>query len=255
MELMTPLKKPGCMAKLRNSKGFSLIEMAIVLVIIGIIIGAIIKGQDLIANSHAKKVISAVSTVRNLTETFRDRNGRFPGDEGKNGIIGDQPAVAAAAGPPIVLAVDEEQTAPTSAIAEIAATMDNAPTNPIVVGSTSFWVYVGSTTAGTVPVDRNAILICGAVDCATVFTTDQVEIIKAMDTAFDGTADSGLGNFRAVTAAITLQPAAPLVVGTRTAASFSGAGVVSAPNTTTPAAGVPWAVGPLAAVWLFDKSY
>jgi len=33
----------------RNEKGFTLIEMAIVLVIIGIIIGAVLKGQDMVA--------------------------------------------------------------------------------------------------------------------------------------------------------------------------------------------------------------
>ena len=57
MEPMDTLTKPGIMAKLRNRRGFSLIEMAIVLVIIGIIIGAIIKGQDLMLNSRAKPAL------------------------------------------------------------------------------------------------------------------------------------------------------------------------------------------------------
>lgn len=247
MEPMGTPVKPAMMARLRNRKGFSLIEMAIVLVIIGIIIGAIIKGQDLIANANAKKVISATSTWRNLAMTFLDRNGRFPGDENKNGLIGDQ---VAAVGPPVVL---EEQTAPTSAIAELGPVMETAPANPFVVGSTSFWVYMGNTTtAGSGA--RNAILVCGSVDCATAFTADQLEIIKAMDTAYDGSADAGLGNFRAVTAVATLAPAAPALAGTRMSASFSGAGVVSAVNTTAGTA-TAWATTHTAAVWLFDKPY
>lgn len=41
--------------KARNQKGFTLIEMAIVLVIIGIIIGAIMKGRDVIRNAQIKE--------------------------------------------------------------------------------------------------------------------------------------------------------------------------------------------------------
>src|ERR1035437_5774725 len=87
MEPMDTLKKPAMMVRLRNSKGFSLVEMAIVLVIIGVIIGAIVKGQDLIVNSRAKQVTSAASTWRNLAMPFMDRNGRLPGDGAKTGII------------------------------------------------------------------------------------------------------------------------------------------------------------------------
>ncbi len=247
MKPMDSLKKPAMMVRLRNSKGFSLIEMAIVLVIIGIIIGAIIKGQDLIANSNAKKVISATSTWRNLAMTFLDRNGRFPGDIQKNGIIGDQ---AAFVGPPAIAA---ETIAASSALAELAPVMETTPANPIVVGSTSFWVYMGNTSAGTIPVARNAILVCGSVDCATAFTADQLEIIKAMDTAYDGSADGGLGNFRAVLTPATLVPAPSLVSG-RMTTTFDGAGV-AAVDITGPGLATPWAITHTAAVWLFDKPF
>lgn len=238
MESMEAQKKRSIMARLRNRKGFSLIEMAIVLVIIGIIIGAIIKGQDLIANSNAKKAISAVSTWRNLTMTFLDRNGRFPGDENKNGIIGDDVT---------------EQAADTTAIGELASVMEAVPDNPLVIGSSSFWVYIGNT-AVTSPVIRNAIMVCGTEACDAAFTADQLEIIKAMDTAFDGSADGGLGQFRAVTAPGVLIPAAPALttVKPRMSATFTAA---VADDVTAEGVAKPWTTASLAAIWLFDKPF
>jgi prepilin-type N-terminal cleavage/methylation domain-containing protein len=255
MESIDDLKRPGIMAKLRNSKGFSLIEMAIVLVIIGVIIAAIIKGQDLILNSQAKKVAAAASGWRNACFAFMDRNGRFPGDENHNGIIGDQ-----AAGGAIV----EEKTDATSAVAElsVAGIMADLPPNPVVVGSSSFWFYIGNTTT-TDSGARNAMLICGSVDCRTPFTTDQIEILKSVDTAFDGSADSGLGQFRiasglAAAAPPVLNPNPPAVlVNNRMTATFSGVAIVSVPNTSTGTAALGWAssANNTAAIWLFDKPY
>lgn len=246
MEPISKLTKPGMMARLRNRKGFSLVEMAIVLVIIGLIIGAIIKGQDLITNSQAKKAIAAVSSWRNLTVAFMDRNGRFPGDEGKDGIIGNNNGGAGS-----------ETTVDLDAIGELVPVMQNVPENPIVIGSSSFWVYIGSlptTNSGT----RNAILVCGSVACTVPFTTDQLEIIKSMDTAFDGEADGGAGQFRAVTAAVTLVPAAPAVAtgSTKMSATFNGTAPVVPVINTTVAGVAPWTAGVnLGAVWLFDKPF
>ncbi len=65
---------------MRNSKGFTLVEMAVVLVIIGIILGAVIKGNDLIENAKVKGVIQAVSKWEVPIMTYYDKKGYFPGD-------------------------------------------------------------------------------------------------------------------------------------------------------------------------------
>ncbi|MBI2353979.1 MAG: prepilin-type N-terminal cleavage/methylation domain-containing protein [Deltaproteobacteria bacterium] len=65
-------------ARLGNNKGFTLIEMAIVLVIIGIIIGAIVKGGDLIANADEKKFKSEIDTIRAAYYTYYDKKGTRP---------------------------------------------------------------------------------------------------------------------------------------------------------------------------------
>ena len=43
---------------IKDEKGFTLIEMAIVLIIIGIIIGAVVKGKDIVRSAEQKKLYS-----------------------------------------------------------------------------------------------------------------------------------------------------------------------------------------------------
>jgi len=70
-----------------NQKGFTLLELAIVLVIIGIILGAILKGQELINNAKAKRLLNDTKGLATLQYTFYDRYGRFAGDCDNNGVI------------------------------------------------------------------------------------------------------------------------------------------------------------------------
>ncbi|HOW54459.1 MAG TPA: prepilin-type N-terminal cleavage/methylation domain-containing protein [Syntrophorhabdaceae bacterium] len=67
---------------IRNAKGFTLVELAIVLVIIGIILGAVLKGQELINNAQAKRAYNQVREVTAAVYTYMDRyGGRLPGDD------------------------------------------------------------------------------------------------------------------------------------------------------------------------------
>lgn len=75
------------MKYLRSNKGFTLVELAIVLVIIGIILGAVLKGQELINNAKAKRVINDTKGLVALAYTFYDRYGRFPGDCDNDGDV------------------------------------------------------------------------------------------------------------------------------------------------------------------------
>ncbi len=69
-------------------KGFTLVELAIVLVIIGIILGSILKGQELIKNAKVKRMINDMRSLEAMIWTYYDRKKRFPGDCNQNGIIG-----------------------------------------------------------------------------------------------------------------------------------------------------------------------
>jgi prepilin-type N-terminal cleavage/methylation domain-containing protein len=67
----------------KAQRGFTLIEMSIVLVIIGLIIGGILKGQELIESSRQKNVIAQIDRVKAGVTTFVDRFKSLPGDYGR----------------------------------------------------------------------------------------------------------------------------------------------------------------------------
>ncbi|RLB12882.1 MAG: prepilin-type cleavage/methylation domain-containing protein [Deltaproteobacteria bacterium] len=72
--------------KLFNSRGFTLVEIAIVLVIIGLLIGGILKGREMIKNAKAKRVVKMADELRSAWNAFYDKYGVYPGDENKREI-------------------------------------------------------------------------------------------------------------------------------------------------------------------------
>lgn len=69
--------------KNKRQEGFSLIESAIVLVIIGFLIGGILKGRELIESARLKRVISQLNEYRLATSAFIDKYDALPGDFNK----------------------------------------------------------------------------------------------------------------------------------------------------------------------------
>jgi prepilin-type N-terminal cleavage/methylation domain-containing protein len=69
------------MRTLKNNKGFTLVELAIVLVIIGILLGGIIKGQELIKNAKYKRLYSTYREVIASVYSYYDKYGKYPGDD------------------------------------------------------------------------------------------------------------------------------------------------------------------------------
>lgn len=65
---------------IQEEDGFSLVEMAIVLVIIGLILGGIMKGQELLESARLKSVITQANQYRLAVNTFIDRYDALPGD-------------------------------------------------------------------------------------------------------------------------------------------------------------------------------
>ena len=60
--------------------GFTLVELSIVLVIIGLIVGGVLAGQDMIRAAEIRSTISQIEKYNTAVNTFRDKYGNIPGD-------------------------------------------------------------------------------------------------------------------------------------------------------------------------------
>lgn len=69
-----------CVYKHSLREGFTLIELAIVLVVIGIIIGSIFVGQGMIRDSQLKGVISEITRYKSAINAFHEEYHGIPGD-------------------------------------------------------------------------------------------------------------------------------------------------------------------------------
>lgn len=65
---------------MRRQTGFTLIEIAIVLVIIGLLLGGVLKGQELITSARVRNLISQQDGVKAAFFGFLDRYRAYPGD-------------------------------------------------------------------------------------------------------------------------------------------------------------------------------
>jgi len=64
----------------KQQTGFTLIEIAIVLVIIGLLLGGVLKGQELITSARVRNLISVQDGIKAAFFGFQDRFRALPGD-------------------------------------------------------------------------------------------------------------------------------------------------------------------------------
>lgn len=87
----------------RNQSGFTLIEIAIVLVIIGLLLGGVLKGQELINSARVKNLATDFKNIPVFIYGYQDQFRSLPGDDATIGtanshITGATPCGPAAAG-------------------------------------------------------------------------------------------------------------------------------------------------------------
>ena len=67
--------------------GFTLVEIAIVLVIIGLLLGGILKGQEMITQAKIKNLINDFNGLAAAMYSYQDRYRALPGDESNSATV------------------------------------------------------------------------------------------------------------------------------------------------------------------------
>ncbi|MGB8657079.1 MAG: prepilin-type N-terminal cleavage/methylation domain-containing protein [Candidatus Zixiibacteriota bacterium] len=70
-----------------KEEGFTLVELAIGLVIIGLLIGAILGGSQMIANAKIRRQVQDLRGLYGAAYTFFDKFTKLPGDRDGNGFF------------------------------------------------------------------------------------------------------------------------------------------------------------------------
>lgn len=65
---------------MRNNNAFTLIELSVVIVIIGLIVAGIVAGQSLVLQAQLRNVVSEHSGLMQAIQSFRLQYNQFPGD-------------------------------------------------------------------------------------------------------------------------------------------------------------------------------
>lgn len=64
-----------------KQQGFTLVEIAIVLVIIGLLLGGVLKGQEMIKSAKVKSQMQQIDGISAAFNTYQDKYGAMPGDD------------------------------------------------------------------------------------------------------------------------------------------------------------------------------
>jgi prepilin-type N-terminal cleavage/methylation domain-containing protein len=175
----------------RRNHGFTLVEIAIVLVIIGLILGGILNAQSVIRNAQTKDSIKALTDMSTAARQFNDRYGMWPGDY--SNAVASLPGLTCANGNGNgQINTAAESTCATEQLIR-AGMLKGTAGNPLILRGSTFSV-TGATaaltglTAASFPAPNNWINVIRVtnIDC---------DVALQMDRALDD-GNTNTGNFR-----------------------------------------------------------
>lgn len=102
----------------KSQSGFTLVEIAIVLVIIGLLLGGVLKGTELIENAKVKRAVNEINGITSALYAYQDRYHRLPGDDGPIATINLRGGTWAAASTPLLVAGDANGVIANTAFAD-----------------------------------------------------------------------------------------------------------------------------------------
>lgn len=176
------------MESIRKQHGFTLVEIAIVLVIIGLLLGGILKGQEMITQAKIKNAIADFSGISAAYYGYQDRYRAIPGDDANAATRWTTPTAATAGnGNGIVAGTYNNAGAVCTAAVEACSWWDHLRRAGFVAGSGvtqptnafagQIGVQTGDAAGATVLGGFSGLVICSA------NIPDKVAI--AMDTQMD----------------------------------------------------------------------
>ena len=72
---------------LRKQAGFTLVELSIVLVVVGLLFAAVVKGQEMVDLTKSVKLLNDIKHVESLVQKYATMKSRMPGDCDGDGVI------------------------------------------------------------------------------------------------------------------------------------------------------------------------
>jgi prepilin-type N-terminal cleavage/methylation domain-containing protein len=197
----------GAISKIRSkmfhdNRGFTLVEMAVVLIIIGVIIGAIIKGKSLVRGAEQKKIYTKfINEWRVNYLNFYDRTGKILGDTWDASLAtpaagqdGQADTAAGAAGAPTNDGRDDLFTGPAAGSAYMGLTSLGleAPTT----NTSNNWQYKYVDSEGNAHFMDIAFVWDGVNNYNYMMINNvPAELAIALDTMIDGQANGSTGDF------------------------------------------------------------
>ena len=70
-----------------RQRGFTLVEMSVVMVIAGLLFAAVATGQELVAQAKASKLVAEIKSTEMQIQRYLQAKGRLPGDCNADGVI------------------------------------------------------------------------------------------------------------------------------------------------------------------------
>ena len=81
LQLHTKCRRPYASLAGKAQRGFTLVEIAIVLVIIGLLLGGVLKGQEMITQARIKNIINDFNGITAAVYAYQDRYRALAGDD------------------------------------------------------------------------------------------------------------------------------------------------------------------------------
>jgi prepilin-type N-terminal cleavage/methylation domain-containing protein len=181
-------------------KGFTLVELSIALIIIGLILGSAIKATEMITTAKAKRVLSQVTMLVDAQYTYYERMGAYAGDANNDNLI-DFATLNSVVGDIDNAGTGADIDAPFSALEglDILPTQANTLHAALIVGGPAYFASVSN----AVDNEYFNVLVLRSVPCEVAFQMEMHMDKNQPDTA----GSAGTGHVRGIANATALQGA------------------------------------------------